>query len=199
MIKPPADLKFDFEKFIACSTYFAKYCPNLTKLKLAKLFYFLDKYHLLSYGRPVIGDNYIRMDLGPVPSIAVDILDEIEDVQKFKLKMLDSKNKEVFDRFLKVIKDSKYPTYKAKIDPDLDVLSKSEIEALEAIVKKFGKCQASTLVNITHKEPIVENTPLNSYIKYRDYFNFESSVKVEALKYFETLEEDARFLNAIDA
>jgi len=83
-LKPSSSQKFEYEKFIACLTYFAKHCPDLTKLKLAKLFYFLDKYHLLNYGRTILGDNYIRMDLGPAPSIAVDILDELEDVQKFK-------------------------------------------------------------------------------------------------------------------
>lgn len=200
MPKSLTNLKFDFEKFISCLTYFARHCPahpDLTKLKLAKLFYFLDKYHLLNYGRPIIGDNYIRLGLGPVPSIVDNILDEIEGIQIVRSK-LSSNNKAIFDKFLKLVKDSKYPSYKAKVEPELDVLSKSEIEALEVTVKKFGKYAASTLVDITHREPIVENTPLNAYMEYRKYFDFEKHAKPEAVKYFESIEEDNLFLHAID-
>ncbi len=65
------DIRFRFQlpKVINALAYFASHgIRDLTKLKAAKLLYYVDKYHLLKYGRPVIGDHYVCMDFGPVPS-----------------------------------------------------------------------------------------------------------------------------------
>jgi len=43
-------------------------------MKLSKLLYFVDKEHLLSYGRTVIGDRYIKMEFGPVPSSGYNLM-----------------------------------------------------------------------------------------------------------------------------
>ena len=56
-----AEIKYRFlpEKFIQELAYLAQAdLPDLSKLKVAKLLYFCDKYHLLKYGRPVTGDVY---------------------------------------------------------------------------------------------------------------------------------------------
>ena len=46
---------------------------SIHKLKALKLVYFADRYHLRRYGRPVIGDEYLAMQYGPVPSNTKDI------------------------------------------------------------------------------------------------------------------------------
>ncbi len=84
----------DFKKLIVCLIYFASHCSDMTKLKAIKLSYFLDKYHLVKYGRPVLGDNYVLMGLGSVPSMTLDIINEIQDAYQHKIKMLDPTNKE---------------------------------------------------------------------------------------------------------
>ena len=48
------------------------------KTKLLKLFYLLDFMHLKRYGRVVFGDNYKRLDHGPVPLMVKNFLDEID-------------------------------------------------------------------------------------------------------------------------
>src|ERR1700682_5712762 len=65
--------QFDLEKLVQAIAYFSvNGIPGLTKLKIAKLLYFADKQHLLEFGRPIIGDVYFCMDLGPVPSLSLN-------------------------------------------------------------------------------------------------------------------------------
>ena len=54
--------------------YLLKLLNNADKLKLVKLLYFADKYHLLKYGRQISGDSYFALPYGPIPSGALDIL-----------------------------------------------------------------------------------------------------------------------------
>src|SRR5258706_5031900 len=71
--------KFSLTKFIQAIVFLSRSgVSDLTKLKAAKLLYFADKEHLLRYGRPIIGDVYYALNLGPLPSQADDFLDEIE-------------------------------------------------------------------------------------------------------------------------
>lgn len=200
MIRPLRSVQFnlDYQKLIACLTYFAQHCPDLTKLKAVKLLYFLDKNHLLKYGRPVLGDNYVRMGYGPVPSMTLDIINEIIDVNQSKIRMLDSENKEYFDQYLK-IKPSKYPVLSAVNDPDMTILSKTEIEALNETVKLYGRYAASTLVNKSHDDATCKKTELNHYIDYKLFFENEKKTDPHAMEYFKNLEEDVSFLNVLDS
>ena len=65
---------FDAEKFVHTACYLVARCPDVTKMKLFKLLYFADKRHLLTCGRPIIGDRYLKMDYGPVPSRAYNLI-----------------------------------------------------------------------------------------------------------------------------
>jgi uncharacterized phage-associated protein len=48
--------------------------------KTFKIIYFADQKHLSEYGRPIIGDTYLKMDYGPVPSFLRDLTrDKIAD------------------------------------------------------------------------------------------------------------------------
>src|SRR5260370_40593805 len=64
---------FTVQKFVNAAAYLPRQC-EVTKMKLAKLLYFSDKSHLLTYARPIIGDRYIKMDFGPVPSQAYNLM-----------------------------------------------------------------------------------------------------------------------------
>ncbi len=54
--------------------YILKKLGKADKLKLIKLIFLADKYHLLKYGRTITEDDYYAMELGPVASIVKDIL-----------------------------------------------------------------------------------------------------------------------------
>jgi len=112
--------RFDREKLLHALAYMAdKDVPDLTKLKAAKLLFFADKYHLLHYGRPVIGDCYVCMEHGPVPSRSLDVMnrlvapDEIQDPLR-----------EEFGEYLKVDRFlRKHPLLRSKRPPDLSIFS----------------------------------------------------------------------------
>lgn len=72
------NFKFDEDKAIAIFLYVAsKLHEGIRKADLHKIFkiiYFADQKHLAKYGRPVLmGDSYIAMKDGPVPSKLYDI------------------------------------------------------------------------------------------------------------------------------
>lgn len=152
-----SELKFTFslDKLIHALALFSTYgVRDLTKLKAAKLLYFADKDHLLKFGRPIIGDVYYCLPYGPVPSVA---LNEMNDA--INTESLDDGDDILADSIcfasvLKVHKPifSSHPVFKAKNGFDKEVFSKSEIASLESVVREFGNRKALDLVALTHKE-----------------------------------------------
>jgi uncharacterized phage-associated protein len=67
-------VSFDPLKFANAAAYLAGRCSDLTKMKVSKLLFFADKAHLLCYGRTVIGDRYIKMEFGPIPFSAYNLM-----------------------------------------------------------------------------------------------------------------------------
>jgi uncharacterized phage-associated protein len=142
--------RFSLDKFINALAYFAAHgVKDLTKLKAVKLLYLADRYHLFRYGRPITGDRYIAMDLGPVPEDAFQLISrliepaEVSDDQRERaLERLD-----VYHGFMRRYA---YPVLRARSGPDMDVFSESEIEALSETLKEFGAKPARVLVDLTH-------------------------------------------------
>ena len=146
----PLTFRFSFDKFINALVYFASHgVSDLTKLKAVKLLYLADRHHLFHYGRPIIGDRYIAMDLGPVPEDGFNLISrliepaEVADSERTKALETLEVDRGFFNRY-------KYPVLRAKGTPDLSVFSDSEVEALSAVVKEFGKKAARVLVDLTH-------------------------------------------------
>jgi uncharacterized phage-associated protein len=141
--------KFDLEKLVQTLTYLAQAgVADLTKLKAAKLLYLADRQHLLAYGRPITGDRYIAMDLGPVPESAYQLMNrmseasEVEDTARaYALEHLE----------IHLTGRSPYPILRAKQKADIDVFSESEIDVLRDVVREFAKLPASRLVDLTHE------------------------------------------------
>ena len=60
------------------------FCQNtdpkfLGKVKLMKLFYFLDFTHVKKYGSPVTFDTYVHLEHGPIPSTIKNLIDDACD------------------------------------------------------------------------------------------------------------------------
>jgi hypothetical protein len=146
-------IKFEFqpEKLIQALTFFAhKGIADLTKLKATKLLFLADKYHLLRYGRPIVGDRYYCMELGPVPSESLDAMNHLVAPDE-----LPDETSEYREAFLK--KDgTSYPRIQAKREPDLDGFSESDIEALDRTVRRYGSLTADQLVDLVQKDPAVK-------------------------------------------
>jgi uncharacterized phage-associated protein len=144
------DFNFQKDKAIASMLYI---CQSLggswDKYSLLKILYFAEKEHLANYGRPITGDNFTAMEYGPVPSISYN------EVQYSKVNP---------DNFL--IKDN---VVIAKVQPDLDCLSDSDVLCLEKSINENKHLDFGSLKNKSHDNAYdwtVENIGLNSTIPY---------------------------------
>ena len=191
--------RFQLSKVINALAYFASHgVRDLTKLKAAKLLYYVDKYHLLKYARPVIGDRYVCMDFGPVPSNSLDFLNnavgrEVEYGPKFE------PVRELFERTVK-IKAGKNPVFAAASEPDMSVFSASDIEALDHVIKEYGEYEAGELVELTHADATwripdaVRQAGGTEPIPYQLFFD---GADEGLLQFVESEQEDRDFMLAL--
>lgn len=163
-------LEFDHKKATQAINYFAtKEGNQIGKLKLIKLIYLADRYHLRRYGRPIANDTYLAMPLGPVCS-------SIKDIAEFS-DFLDDTEREYASRYLQRGERPHSITSIAQVDED--VFSDSELEALNFAYTEFGAYQASALVEITHHYPewikfknaLESKETTREMMSYHDFFN----------------------------
>ncbi|WP_029270607.1 Panacea domain-containing protein [Flavobacterium sp. KJJ] len=100
--------------------------------KTYKILYFADQKHLLKYGRPIIGDTYVKMNFGPVPSFVKNVVDE----QIEELKEIVAKYNGYFIQSLK--------------SPNLDFLSESDIECLSESIEENKNLNFPDLTEKSH-------------------------------------------------
>lgn len=114
------------------------------KIKLIKLMYLADKYHLLKYGRTVTNDDYYAMDFGPVGTTVKDILafdkDMLSKDFKYAAKLLAKVGEHEFSA--RHLKNAEY-----------EHLSETDIEVLDFVLAKFGKMTGKQLTTYTHQYP----------------------------------------------
>lgn len=141
---------FSLPKLVHSIAYFSTIgVQDLTKLKIAKLVYFADKAHLLEFGSPIIGDVYFCMDFGPVPSFALNEMNEA-------ICCSDSgADGALMHEVLKVRKPlwSKHPHFEARNSFSSSVFEGSELQVLKKTAERYGKYSAATLIDMTHEEP----------------------------------------------
>jgi len=200
-------LRFEFslDKFVAVVGYFADVgkIQDLTKLKAAKLLFFADKAHLLKYGRPILGDRYVSMDHGPVPSAALDLMnrliapDEIDDPVREQLRTKLSVHWLLF---------AKNHPFRAKVHGEAAYqhLSQSERDVLDEIIATYGRKPVGELIDLTHKEyawRISDGTRLrgsSAPMPYELFFEGEQTVEASALREFaDAQQEDRDFVSAL--
>lgn len=137
------NLEFDYKKAVQTVNFFAlKSGGYINKLKVIKLIYFADRYHLRKYGRPITNDEYYAMDYGPVGSCVKDIAEMSE--------FLGSKEEGYASIFIEA--PDRYDI-RSKKGYDTDVFSESDLEALNFAWEKFGHYDQFKLADITHEYP----------------------------------------------
>lgn len=163
----PMPFSFSHRKATQSLNFLAKKAGgSIHKLKALKLVYFADRYHLRRFGRPVIGDEYLAMQYGPVPSNTKDIAE-----------MGDFLGKEERDYAKSFIRPITRYTFCSERDVEEKVFSQSDRDALAWAWEKFGKEDRFELAELTHKYPewkrheaalkakLVSRAPMN----YRDF------------------------------
>ncbi len=118
---------FDEEKALATILYIVQQLLALHDIrikadlhKIFKVLYFADQKHIAQYGRPIVGDHYIAMKDGPVPSHIYEMI---------KITRGDSVVQDIkgYRQFLEIKTHYVYP----KQSPDIEQFSGSEIECLD--------------------------------------------------------------------
>jgi uncharacterized phage-associated protein len=173
-------LRFRFrpEKFVNAVAYLAQACPNSTKLSICKQLYYADKEHLVKFGRPILGDHYYKLPHGPIPTRGLDML----------RKKASAAENALFEKYVSVIGDSVHPKQPA----DRKVFSKSDIEILDWVIRRYGRMSGLSLRNKTHTEAPWMKSDAGYAIDYALFF--EGRPESEKIKTLAEAEQESRDL-----
>ncbi len=107
-----------------------------------KAIYFADKQHLGKYGRLIYGDCYCAMQLGPVPSLAYDIVKWVRGDRDPWTTFTTSPG-------FAVNVDDMMITHRAA---NLDLLSESDVECLDKAIEQYGNMSFGQLKQVSHED-----------------------------------------------
>jgi uncharacterized phage-associated protein len=154
---------------------------RMNKLKLVKLIWAADRYHLRKYGRTVTDSEYFALPHGPVSSLTLDVIDNDEVA--------------LYAEDISFISEHITPWESDKNqivlynETENDYLSETDKEALKFAWDTFGDKDPFELAdNITHQYP--------EWSKFREHFdvnNERSRQSIDLNDFFENPSEDAFF------
>lgn len=147
------------KKAIEAIVYLANKKPSMTQYFFMKMIFYADKFHINKYGTPVIGDRYIKMANGPVPSFVLDAIHK--DGSK-----LTHDDYEEIEKSLSFRKWGRKIYTTAKRKADMDYFSDTDIECLDAAFDFCKDKNFDELKNITHDEPSWKNAIDNRQMDY---------------------------------
>jgi uncharacterized phage-associated protein len=151
---------FDPEKFTQAAVYVMSRCPGgMTRKKLFKLLYLADREHLFKYARPILKDQYINMDQGPVPSGSYDLVKA--NLNKWP--------QDVIDAFFRHVQVSGM-RISVREQAGTDLLSKSDIAVLDGVIEHYGSRSADYLSALSHRHRAWLESQRNRPIDYALFF-----------------------------
>lgn len=177
---------YEFDKAVTALVYLAsnpEAVPMLDKYKAGKLLFLADKYHLVRYGRPILGDFYRALDYGPIPQRTMDALHALVDERRRR-----TEEAERLAASLTVDHRFRYPRFSATIAPNLEALSVSELRALEHVIAEHGKKTFDELKALTHEMPAYKNARARGHgvpavdMRYEDFFDEDPDAIAGALE-----------------
>jgi len=178
----PIQFKMSYDKAIEAIVWLAKNKPGIDIYHISKTLFYADKMHINKYGRPIIGDTYIRMNYGPVPSGVFDLIKGntwLSPRQLFQIK-----------KPLVIDKRSSYKTAATR-EPDMDYFSKSDIQCLEESLSIYGDLSFDELYDLTHSERCYRETNHNEKIDYALLIDNDTPFRDEILK---NMEENSQYI-----
>jgi len=156
-------MRIPIAKLKAILRYFGTYTDPrfLGKVKLMKLFYFLDFVHVKKYGAPVTYDSYVNLEHGPIPSTILNLVNEaIYDADNSALA-----DTVVFEKS-KFIEMFRMKPLRNFSELDEDCFKPSELEVLNTICKRFGDKNTKFIEDVSHAEAPWAKTKLLDQIPY---------------------------------
>lgn len=174
-------MEFNLDKAVQVINYFTRLeekenGTSIDKLKILKLIWLADRFHIRKYWKLIVGDTYFAMKFWPVASWIKDICDVNDS-------FLPTKSVVYINEYLQ-----KYShKIRSKKEVNLSLLSESNIEILDQVFSEFWSNPSSTLVSITHKYPewskfeskLKAGTITQARMNYSDFFkNFPSQDRI---------------------
>jgi len=136
----------DFLKLKAVVLFIVNRCEAIDYFRIFKILYFADKAHYADYGRRIVNDSFYAFENGPVPSALYNAI----KIATGKVKRpTNSPLTLISDALSKVDQDYDY-IITAKVKPDMDELSKSDIEYLTESIEQNRNLSFTELSDKSH-------------------------------------------------
>lgn len=182
------NFKFNQDKAIAAVLFIAdrlikRHGKNGANLhKIFKILYFADRKYLAEYGRPIVGDFYVAMREGGVPSRIYDMV---------KMVRGDSicKDTEGFNKFFDVSEYFLFPKQK----PAMEEFSRSDLECLKESIVKNQDLKFSQLKKKSHDQAY-QKAGKNDKISFWEMAKVSGADKT-TLEYMKLYSENESILN----
>jgi len=156
-------MKIPLVKLKAILLYFCNHTDVkfLGKVKLMKLFYFLDFMHLKKYGSPVTYDTYVNLEHGPIPSFIKNLVDNATDeIEKSELSDTIGVEKPSGTEMYRFLPQREFK------EKDRKLFSESELEILKKVCARFGDKNTRFIEKASHKEAPWAKTKFLDKIPY---------------------------------
>lgn len=136
--------KLNEEKYKNVILYLAKHVGSGSvwgKKKMYKLLYYIDFDFFEKYERPITGDIYHKIPMGPAPSYFDAIAQDLKKSGKLEISV--GKTGSGYNDAV---------VYKTLHDPDESLLTKEEKKMIDRVIKLYGDKTGRQLEELTHKE-----------------------------------------------
>ena len=175
-------MRSDYKKITQMINYLIRKderAASIHELKIIKLVWAADRYHIRKYARTVSGDRYVAMKNGPVGSMTKDVA-EFSDNEYSEVEPTDF---DYIGSYIRFEKTNENGVLSSVNDVDYDELSETDRGALDFAWENFGKYDWRTLVEITHKYP--------EWKKHRAMLEFGVKCEdINLLDFFDNIEDE---------
>ena len=168
------EFALDKDKAVEALVYIASKMPGVGRFHAAKILYFAERFHLRDFGRPIVGDRYIAMENGPVPSFAYDALKG----------SVAPEDRASVDGALSQIDAFRHPAYEARREPDLSFFSKTDLECLDRAIAHCRGRSFGSISDETHQHLAWDRAILNGRMDYADMLDGVEPEIIEDAKAF---------------
>lgn len=156
-------MRIPLPKLKAIILYFCENTDSkfLGKVKLMKLFYFIDFQHVKKYGTPITFDRYVKLEHGPIPSTIKSLVDDAgEDIEHSLLAdTIDIRKPDDITMYNVLPR-------RGLTDNDLKMFSDTELEILADVCSKFGNKNTDYIEQASHQEAPWRETQMLEDIPY---------------------------------
>ncbi len=140
------------DKLLHCLLYIASKGSLTDIVHMAKILYFAEKAHLQQFGRFICGSTFARLQYGPVPSEAYDLLKALANRHQ---SYFITTNLDLFEAARNVIGadiSGRYPRYFAVGKPSMELFSRSDLRCLDEAITTIGPLSFEELKERSHDE-----------------------------------------------